>query len=183
MYKKTPSSKNCKKALFVFAFRSREFNVNIDLTKAFALTKELCKISLTSKTIRRNSFQIAIVKEWIKLVNKAHTVLYFISYTLFAIIGLRTMSRGTKLGSIKRSEIKLAEIGFKDYLEIIFDRTKTRSNGRFIRIEPSKSIVCSVKWFKIYSKIRNTLIEEYFFVLDKRKENNRLTTTNISKVL
>ncbi|KAL9649889.1 hypothetical protein ABK040_011362 [Willaertia magna] len=48
---------------------------------------------------------------------------------------------------------------------------KVNCNGRFIRIEPLESI------------IRNTLIREYFFVLDKRKENNKLTTTDISKIL
>ena len=177
LFLKTPSGSNCKSAMFAIRNRCKVFMLEDPTrhSKVQLLISSMCNLSWVHSKSVRHPWSLEFIKKWIGIGHRKVPYRTFVMYTCLMIIGLRSMFRGSELGSLLVEDIKSVTnpvIGFKITSRIV----KNRKEGRTSSIEATGSDLCPLKWLHELLNCKKPGI--YLF-----SGNNPMDTTEISWIL
>ncbi|KAG2386401.1 hypothetical protein C9374_002847 [Naegleria lovaniensis] len=180
LFLKCRSGKNCKLAMFAIKKRCNQFKW-IDVVGEHISSLVDCMINMApvSYEIERNEWRIMYIDMWILEGCNFVDRRTYVFYTTLMIIGIRSMLRGSELGSILTSnvvEINKNNInGIRIVVEKVKNDFKRSKKGRVIEIEATNSRRCPVVWLRLW-KVCNP--QKYLF-----GDDLPLSTAKISDIL
>ncbi|KAG2393816.1 hypothetical protein C9374_003580 [Naegleria lovaniensis] len=180
LFLKCRSGKNCKLAMFAIKKRCNQFKwIDVVGEHISSLVDYMINMAPVSYEIERNEWRIMYIDMWILEGCNFVDRRTYVFYTTLMIIGIRSMLRGSELGSILTSnvvEINKNNInGIRIVVEKVKNDFKRSKKGRVIEIEATNSRRCPVVWLRLW-KVCNP--QKYLF-----GDDLPLSTAKISDVL
>lgn len=167
------SYSGCRMAKFaVIAYLKDNYNIgDIKWNQLEKLLISIKRNAAIPSRIQRTPVPVNLLKLMVKQLDTQKCPKLLHDAALVAI-GLRTMGRGSELTNLKWNNIITKNDGS---VTIVFERTKTRKNGRSVLIKPTISKSCPVY---LLQKLRALGCYDWVF-----GGNTKLNCSNISRIL
>ena len=177
MYLITPSGKNCRSAQWAIKKRGEAEGWKLCGPRISRLVEKMITRSPVSRKLERDEWRICYISQFIVLgPNAGLDRRTFCTHVAVMIIGIRTMLRGSELGSILRKNVVPITKNGMSGIKLTIEHVKTDSSkkqGRVIEIEHTNSPRCPVTWINLCLKLNSG---KYLF-------GKMLTTDHITTML